>query len=89
MIKKELEKITPYFNTYIGTHDVLPGWHVDPTRATMMRTWLFDIGTLCKKHYFQSLISDHSVKGIAQRGYKAEQACIAWNEAPRKTADYM
>ena len=32
------------------------------------------------RHYFQSLISDHSVKGIAQRGYKAEQACIAWYE---------
>ena len=60
-------RTTPYFNTYIETHDALPGCHVDPTIATMMCTWQYDTDTLGKRHYFQSLISDHSDKGIAQR----------------------
>ena len=31
-------------------------------------------------HYFQSLVSDHSTKGLAQKGYAADEACIAWCE---------
>ena len=71
---------TPYSNTYIGSHDVLPGCHVDPTIASMISIWKSDTDTLGKRHYFQSLVSDHSVRGIAQKGHRTEEACIAWCE---------
>ena len=69
-----------YLNTYVGTHEVLPGCHVDPTIPAMMGAWMHDTDTLGKMHYFQSTVSDHSTKGLAQQGYTAEEACIAWCE---------
>ena len=69
-----------YLNTYVGTHEVFQGCHVDPTVATMMSTWMHDTDILGKMHYFQSLANDHSTKGLAHKGYTAEEACIAWCE---------
>ena len=69
-----------FFKVYVGAHEVLPGCHIDPTSAAMMSTWMHDTDTFSKKHYLQSLVSDHSTKGVALKGYTAEQACIAWSD---------
>ena len=34
--QETINKTMPYFKTYIGSHDVLPGCHVDPMIAAMM-----------------------------------------------------
>ena len=69
-----------FLNIYVGRHELLPGCHVDPTVAAVMSTWMPGTDTLGKMHYFQSLVNDHSMKGLAQRGYTADEAYIALSE---------
>ena len=61
-----------FLNTYIGTHEVLPGSHADPIMVLMMSSWIHDTDTLGKTYYFQSLEYDHSTKDRTTRIHSRE-----------------